>query len=93
MLADRVRVALIPVPHRPHRRRRRNLHLEGVDEHGRLRSDDVSHLALEPAEIGVQMRCGIRVVVEIRALIVVELHGDHAVGDRTKLLERAVQPA
>ena len=36
---------------------------------------------------------GIRVVVEIRALVVVELHGEHAVGDGPELRERAVQPA
>ncbi|HEX3551261.1 MAG TPA: hypothetical protein VHT53_12835 [Candidatus Elarobacter sp.] len=92
VLADRVRVALIPVAHRPHGRRGRHLHVERVDEHERARADDIAHLRLEPAQIRVQVRRRIRVVVEIRALVVVELHGEHAIGDGAKLGERAVQP-
>ncbi|HTD37999.1 MAG TPA: hypothetical protein VK669_10825 [Candidatus Limnocylindrales bacterium] len=50
-------------------------------------------MALEPAEVCAEMRRGIRVVVEIRALVVVELHRNHPVGDRPELRERMAEPA
>ncbi|HZO92400.1 MAG TPA: hypothetical protein VFB22_01410 [Candidatus Baltobacteraceae bacterium] len=39
------------------------------------------------------MRCGIRLVVDVRALVVVELHRENAVGDGPELVEHAMQPA
>nr|WP_317994336.1 hypothetical protein [Vulcanimicrobium alpinum] len=92
VLADRERIALVPVPHRPHRGRRGYLHLVGVDEERRRGSDDIAHLSLEPLQVRMQVRRRIGVVVEIRTLIVVELDREHAIGDGPELLERAVQP-
>ena len=93
VLADRVRLALVPVPHRPHGRRRGDAHLVGVDERGRDGADDVARLRFEPAQITLEVRRRIRLVVDVRALVVVELHGEHAVRDGFALAQRTMQPA
>ncbi|MGD1066727.1 MAG: hypothetical protein ABR975_07910 [Vulcanimicrobiaceae bacterium] len=90
--ADPLGVALVPVAHRPYRRRGGDLHIVGVDEDRRARADDAAHLVAQPPEVRVQMRCGIGVVVDVRALIVIELHGEDAIGDRRELAQRRAQP-
>ncbi|HTJ25797.1 MAG TPA: hypothetical protein VMA36_06490 [Candidatus Limnocylindria bacterium] len=93
VIADRVGIALVPVAHRPDRDARRDAQLVGVHERRSHRPDDLTHLRVQPAQIGEQVRRRIRLVVDVRALVVVELHRDDAVGDGSELREHAVQPA
>ncbi len=47
----------------------------------------------QPFEVGRQVRCRPGLIVDVGALVVVQLHGDHEVGDRRELLEHAYEPA
>ena len=87
------RIALIPVAPRPRRRRRRNLHFVGVDEqrHARLPATDCT-VARSQSDVGVPVRRGPGVVVEVRALVVVERDRDDVVGVGLDETQRVVQP-
>ena len=91
MLADREGVALIPIAHRPHRRRGRHPHLVRVDEDRGAR--ERPHEPLEQREIRRQMRGGPGLIVDVRALVVVEGDRDHICTRVRDGFERALEPA
>ncbi len=93
VIADRVGVALVPVAHRPHGRRRRHFHIVGVDERRHDGAGHAAHLRIEPVQIRSKMRRGPGLIVDVGALIVVERHRDHEIRVRHELRQRVMQPA
>ncbi|HXP93573.1 MAG TPA: hypothetical protein VN905_08895 [Candidatus Binatia bacterium] len=93
VLADDERIALIPVAHRPYRRRRRDLHFIRVDEERDARAGCAAHDPRERLQIALEVRRRPCLVVDVRALIVVELDRDHAIAERSDFAQRPFEPA